>query len=187
MIIDVITEDNRVNRCVALSICFLVIAGCSISAPQAASSYRFAKDLISSDSSRLREQEAKWLASVDGRGAVLRPYNTGGLIVFANTEGDAIAFDGWTIRSIIGFGLAGPLSISGKDGNRTFSTADRLTSTECDPWRSNGSGWRQICANGEGQIVLNQNGNIELIVMSLGEDLGIVTLRVAQQLPHGGS
>ena len=88
--------------------------------PQVESSYRFVKDLISSDDVSTQEQQAIWLASVGDRGAVLRPYLSGGLTVFANTEGDAIAFDGWTIRSVVGFGLTVPLSISGKDGNRIF-------------------------------------------------------------------
>ena len=80
--------------------------------PQAEYSYRFVKDLTSSEEVSSEEQHAIWLASVGGRGALLRPYLSGGLTVFANASGDAIAFDGWTIRSIMGFGLASPLSIS---------------------------------------------------------------------------
>ena len=95
--------------------------GCNISMPQAESSYRFVKGLISSDNISMQEQQPIWLASVGDRGAVLRPYISGGLTVFANTDGDAIAFDGWTIRSIVGFGIEGPVSIAGKDGIRTFT------------------------------------------------------------------
>lgn len=161
------------------SLSVLLLEGCTISAPQAESSYRFLKDLISSDDISTQGQQAIWLASIGDRGAVLRPYLSGGLTVFANSDGDAIAFDGWTIRSVVGFGLEDPLSISGKDGNRTFSTRGRTISTECDPWHLNGLNWSQFCANGSGQIVLNQDGSINLILMSLGENLGIVTLRVA--------
>ena len=162
------------------SLSTLLVTGCSVSVPQVESSYRFVKAVVLSDQVSSEEQQAIWLASVGGRGAVLRPYLSGGLTVFANTDGDAIAFDGWTIRSVVGFGLEGPLSISGKDGNRTFLAGGRTTSTECDQWHLNGLTWHQTCANGEGQIVLNQEGNIELILMSLGENLGIVTLRVAK-------
>ena len=94
----------------------------------------FVKDLISSDDNSPQGQQAIWLASVDEYGAILRPYLSGGFIVFANTDGDAIAFDGWTIRSIVGFGFAGPLSIYGKDGNRTIRVGE-LLSAKCDPWR----------------------------------------------------
>ena len=162
------------------SLSTLLVTGCSVSVPQVESSYRFVKAVVLSDQVSSEEQQAIWLASVGGRGAVLRPYLSGGLTVFANTDGDAIAFDGWTIRSVVGFGLEGPLSISGKDGNRTFLAGGRTTSTECDQWYLNGLTWHQTCANGEGQIVLNQEGNIELILMSLDENLGIVTLRVAK-------
>ena len=180
MTIDFIEKARLVKQCLVLSLSIFLLTGCSISVPQAESSYRFVKDLISSDEGSSQKQQAIWLASVRGRGAVLRPYLSGDLTVFANADGDAISFDGWTIRSVVGFGLAGPLSISGKDGNRTFSAGGRTTSTECDQWYLNGLTWSQICANGEGQIVLNQDGNIELILMSLGESLGIVTLKVAK-------
>ena len=179
MTIDIIKNANLTKQCVASSLSILLLTGCSISVPQVESSYRFVRDLMSSEGVS-SPQQAVWLASVDDRGAVLRPYLSGGLTVFANTDGDAIAFDGWTIRSVVGFGLAFPLSISGKDGKRTFSDGGRTTSTECDPWHLSGSTWSQICANGEGQIVLNQDGDIELILMSLGENLGIVTLKVAK-------
>ena len=41
--------------------------------------------------------------SVGARGATLYPYVADELTVFANSDGDA-TFDGWTIRSIVGFG-----------------------------------------------------------------------------------
>lgn len=170
---------NRTTKYMITSLCAVLASGCSLSVPQAQSSYRFVKELISSDEVSSKEQQAIWLASVGGRGAVLRPYLSGGLTVFANTEGDAIAFDGWTIRSVMGFGLAGPVSISGKEGNRTLATGGQIMSTECDPWYLKGLSWQQTCANGDGEIVLTPEGNIELILMSLGENLGIVTLRVA--------
>ena len=178
MTIDFAEKASLVRRGLVTSLSTLLLTGCSISVPQAESSYRFVKELISSDEGSSQEQQATWLASVGDRGAVLRPYLSGGLTVFANTDGDAIAFDGWTIRSVMGFGLAGPLSISGKDGNRTFSAGGRITSTECDRWHLNELTWRQTCVNGDGRIVLNQEGNIELISMSLGKYLGVVTLRV---------
>ena len=180
MTIDVAKKASLIKQGLVASLSTLLLTGCSISVPQAESSYRFVKELISSDEGSSQEQQAIWLASVGDRGAVLRPYLSGGLTVFANTDGDAIAFDGWTIRSVVGFGLTGPLSISGKDGNRTFSTGGQTMSTECDSWYLNGLTWHQTCANGDGQIVLNQKGNIELILMSLDENLGIVTLRVAK-------
>ena len=179
MTIDVAKKASLIKQGLVTSLSTLLLTGCSISVPQAESSYRFVKELISSDEGSSQEQQAIWLASVGDRGAVLRPYLSGGLTVFANTDGDAIAFDGWTIQSVVGFGLAGPLSISGKDGNRTFSIGGEISSTECDPWYLRGLTWRQTCSNGSGEILLNEEGNIQKITMAIGNGSGIVTLRVA--------
>jgi len=179
MTIDVAKKASLIKQGLVTSLSTLLLTGCSISVPQAESSYRFVKELISSDKGSKQEQQAIWLASVGDRGAVLRPYLSGGLTVFANTDGDAIAFDGWTIRSVVGFGLAGPLSISGKVGNRTFSVGGEITSAECDPWYLRGLTWRQTCSNGSGEILLNEEGNIQKITMAIGNGSGIVTLRVA--------
>ena len=180
MTIDFAEKASLIKQGLVTGLSTLLLTGCSISVPQAESSYRFVKELISSDEGSSREQQAIWLASVGDRGAVLRPYLSGGLTVFANTDGDAIAFDGWTIRSVVGFGLAGPLSISGKVGNRTFSVGGGITSSECDPWDLRGLTWRQTCSNGSGEILLNEEGNIQKITMAIGNGSGIVTLRVAK-------
>jgi hypothetical protein len=117
---------------------------------------------------------------VGGRGAVLNPYLSGGLTVFVNVDGDAIAFDGWTIRSITGFGLSSPVSVTGKDGARVFVYSGRQTITDCDAWTRSGLSWEQVCANGDGKITLDETGNIQSITMALGNKLGIVTLRVVK-------
>ena len=180
MSVDLAMKCKLAIKSIFMGLCTVSVTGCNISVPQAESSYRFMKDVIFSGDVSSQEQQAVWLASVGGRGAVLRPYLSGEFTVFANADGDAITFDGWTVRSVVGFGLAGPISISGKHGNRTFFIDRLKTSTQCDPWHLKGLTWRQTCANGDGEIVLNQDGNIELILMSLGENLGIVTLRVAK-------
>ena len=102
-----------------------------------------------------------------------------GLIVFANTDGDAIAFDGWTIRSVIGFSVKEPLSISGRDGVRTFTVAGQKTQTNCDEWSLVKLTWSQTCSNGIGEIVLDNEGNIQNITMPIFDGSAIVTLRVA--------
>ena len=98
-----------------------LLEGCTFSAPQYDVAVKFAKTFTAGKSSSEGEAPAVWLASVGGRGALLNPYTASGLIVFANTDGDAIAFDGWTVRSVSGFGLSAPISISGKDGFRNFA------------------------------------------------------------------
>lgn len=158
----------------------LVLQGCAFSAPQFDAAVNFAKTITAGESSSDGEAPAIWLASVAGRGALLTPYTASGMIVFANADGDAIAFDGWTVRSVSGFSLSAPVSISGKDGLRKFSGPLGQYSTTCDPWILEGLVWTQSCGNGDGVIELNDAGNIERITLSLGKEWGNVTLRVAK-------
>ena len=157
-----------------------MVSGCTFSAPQFESAIVLAQGIIASDDSKSADEPATWFASVDGVGAVLNPYVSNGLIVFANTDGDAIAFDGWTIRSVVGFGLKEPLSISGKDGVRTFTVSGQKTQTNCNEWTLAKLIWSQTCSNGSGEIVLDDEGNIQKITMPLADGSAIVTLRVAK-------
>ena len=157
-----------------------MVSGCTFSAPQFESAIVLAQGIIASDDPKSAEETATWFASVDGTGAVLNPYVSNDLIVFANTDGDAIAFDGWTIRSVVGFGLKEPLSISGKDGARTFTVPGQKTQTQCDEWRLAELIWSQTCLNGPGEIVLDDEGNIQKITMPVFDGSVIVTLRVVK-------
>ena len=156
------------------------VAGCTLSMPQIDSAIGFLATLNVSESDSVKESPSVWLASVGERGAVLNPYDTGSFVVFANADGDAIAFDGWTVRSITGFGFRNPLSISGKEGLRTFSVGLDQFAANCGPWELNEHIWSQACDNGEGLIELNDAGNIQRISISLGERLGNVTLWVVK-------
>jgi hypothetical protein len=158
----------------------LVLCACTFSVPQFDAAVNFAKTITARESSAEEGAPAVWLASVGERGAPLNPYTASGLIVFANTDGDAIAFDGWTVRSVFGFGLSTPISISGKDGLRNFAGSLGTYATTCDPWVLEGLVWTQSCGNGDGVIELNEAGNIERIILSLGKERGNVTLRVAK-------
>ena len=157
----------------------VIASGCTFSAPQFESAIAMAQGIIASDNPKSGDEPPMWFASVDGAGAVLNPFVSNDLIVFANTDGDAIAFDGWTIRSVVGFGLQDPLSISGKHGVRTFIVDGQQTVANCDEWILTGLNWRQTCSNGSGEILLNEEGNIQKITMPIGDGSGIVTLRVA--------
>jgi hypothetical protein len=158
----------------------LVLHGCTFSVPQLDAAVDFAQSITAGKSDAKADVPAVWLASVGARGALLNPYTASGLIVFANTDGDAIAFDGWTVRSVSGFGLSVPISILGKEGPRNFAGPLGQYSTTCDPWVLEDLVWMQACGNGNGVIELNEAGNIERIILSLGKEQGNVTLRVAK-------
>ena len=157
-----------------------IASGCTFSAPQFESAIVLGQRVIASDDPKSADETATWFASVDGVGAVLNPYVSNDLVVFANTDGDAIAFDGWTIRSVVGFGLKEPLSISGKDGVRTFTVLGQNTQTKCDEWSLAELIWHQTCSNGPGEIVLDDEGNIQKITMPVFDGSALVTLRVAK-------
>lgn len=174
------TEFSRSLAIFFFACCLPVGSGCTFSAPQLEAVMRFAKGVIAPNEVTSSDQPATWIASVDGRGAVLNPYVSNDLVVFASADGDAIAFDGWTIRSVVGFGLKEPLSISGRTGVRTFEMAGKKMQATCDEWNLAEMVWSQICSNGAGEIELDDEGNIQKITMPIGNGSTIVTLRVAK-------
>ena len=157
----------------------LISAGCTLSAPQAESAGRLINSIVAREAEDEAATQPIWLASVGETGTVLKPYASGGFTVFANADGDAIAFDGWIVRSITGFGLEKPLSVAGKEGKRSFAIDDDIWSANCGSWEWRMPVWRQDCDIGRSKILLDAEGNIQEISMSLGEKLGFVTLRVA--------
>ena len=167
--------------------CMAVVSGCTFSAPQFESAIALAEDTISSNETTSADEPVTWFASVGGVGAVLSPYVSNDLIVFANRHGDAVAFDGWTIRSVVGFASPDPLAVAGKEGVRTFTVAGKKTQTRCDEWYLVDLTWSQICSNGRSEIVLDDEGNIKKISMPIGDGSTIVTLRVAEQATNRGS
>ena len=162
-----------------LTLLFLMSAGCTFSAPQAESAWRLINGFTSGTEEGGAAKQPIWLASVGETGAVVKPYASDGFTVFANVDGDAIAFDGWIVRSITGFGLKKPVSVTGKEGLRSLAIDDEILSATCGSWEWKTPIWRQSCDIGSSTISLDEEGNIQEISMSLGENLGFVTLRVA--------
>ena len=157
----------------------MLLSGCTLTFPQV----NAAMQLIPLLKNEQKVQGAPiWLASVGGVGAVLTPYAMEGYTLFANEDGDAIAFDGWIVRAIYGFGLTEPIKVSGKTGSRSISSSRGRTKTMCSEWISqpdeSSLRWQQTCSAGPGEIAVNSDGNIEEIRMSLGRELGSVALRV---------
>ena len=155
------------------------LPGCTFAVPQAESAIRWVQNLIQGSEGDAINQQPVWFASVGEYGAVVRPYTSGDFIVFANSNGDAITFDGWIVRSITGFGLTTPLSIFGKQGVRTFISDGAVSKIRCGPWIWRRPAWEQRCDQGSSEIVLDDAGNIQQISMGLGEKAKFVTLRVA--------
>ena len=171
------------NRHILLSV-FIVVLGlqaCAIRVPQAEMVLNQLQKLVGSEE---EVRQAVWLASFNGQGAVLIPYVTDGYTVFANDAGDAIAFDGWVIRSVLGFGKESLLSISDEGWDRSsVSDATRFKAT-CSEWQKEGFGegyeWRQICGiNGHETVIrIDGAGSITSIRQAFGGDLGTLELNL---------
>lgn len=157
----------------------VALVGCTFSVPQAASLANLATQLKSSSNVEGATESPMWLASVGTEGAITYPYNSGNLIVFANAEGDAIAFDGWIVRSVTGFGLSTPVSVSGREGKRLIVHNDNILEVLCGPWVWRPPHWRQICGEGDGVITLDRDGNIKEITMSFGSLVAPIKLKLA--------
>ena len=172
------------NRCVirlSAIIVLLTFQACAIRVPQAEAMLNQLQKLVGSEE---EARQAVWLASFNARGAVLSPYVADGYTVFANDEGDAVAFDGWVIRSVLGFGKESSLSISDEGWDRSsVSNTTRFTAT-CSEWQREGFGegyeWRQICGiNGHETVIrIDGAGSITSIRQAFGGDLGTLELNL---------
>ena len=172
------------SRCVirlSAIMVLLTFQACVMRVPQAEAMLNQFQKLVGSEE---EARQAVWLASFNGQGAVLSPYVADGYTVFANDEGDAVAFDGWVIRSVLGFGKAASLSVSDEGWDRSsVSNATRFTAT-CSEWQkegfSEGYEWRQICGiNGHETVIrIDEAGSITSIRQAFGGDLGTLTLKL---------
>ena len=70
---------NPLKKFVALALLFCGLPSCTFSAPQAENALRQIQSLVSEESS---SPEVLWLASYEGRGAILQPYAAEGLHSF---------------------------------------------------------------------------------------------------------
>ena len=172
--------SRRFLRLSALTL-FLTLQACAIRVPQAEAMLNQFQKLVSSEE---ETRQAVWLASFNGRGAVLSPYVAEGYTVFANDEGDAVAFDGWVVRSVLGFGREAPLSISDDGWDRSsVSNTTRFAAT-CSEWKKDGLRegyeWRQICGiNGHETVIrIDGAGSITSIRQAFGGDLGTLELNL---------
>ena len=165
------------SRQVSYLLILVLASGCTFKLPQ----YEVVKGMLSSDATDIGASAA-WLAKANGSGAILKAYSAEGLTVFANKDGDAIAFDGWSIRSIIGFGLASPLTIAINADSNVLTYNGSSIRVQCQPWtqpkQGNNVMWAQVCSNGSKLITLNPAGEITLIQAPLGETLGSVEIRL---------
>ena len=95
------------------------------------------------------KSEFEWVARYGARSEPVIAVNQELFIVFANNQGTAIAFDGWSIRSVAGFGLKSPIKITYRSDDPIFKLGSKTRRHSCSEWRftkaATGGEWQQTC------------------------------------------
>ena len=157
----------------------VILSACTFKAPQLES---VASQVRAIAVPNHTAENVVWLASFNGQGAVLKPYVVEGHTVFANESGDAVAFDGWVVRSVVGFGREHALSVTDKDGVRSLVSHQMKIKAMCSEWQKlatpGGHEWRQNCGNeGHGTVIdIDETDTIQGITQGFG-DLGELKLQ----------
>ena len=157
----------------------IVVSACTFKAPQLESAVSQFRAAVAPNHTA---ENVVWLASFNGQGAVLKPYLVEGFTVFANESGDAVAFDGWVVRSVVGFGREHALSVTDKDGVRSSVSHQMRFKAMCLVWQKlatqGGYQWRQNCGNeGHGTVIdIDETDTIQGITQGFG-DLGELKLQ----------
>ena len=82
-----------------------LISGCLVvKTPQIETASSLIQGMFDQPLAENNEQVSEWSARVGSEGRLVEVVEQDGFFVFVSSAGDAIAFDGWNIRSIIGFG-----------------------------------------------------------------------------------
>ena len=153
-------------RLVTIALLLGVLTGCVVvKVPQ----YEAAKGFVGqfwASSSAQDEHLFLWTARIGDEGRLLRLHQEQGFFVFASEEGDAVAFDGWQVRSLVGFGLEGLHQFAGVGPRYRLSAGGRNKQVLCTEWRDSidASGaklWEQQCdAYPINRIQLDRLGDI---------------------------
>lgn len=158
----------------------VILSACTFKAPQLELVASQVRTIVAPNQTA---EDVVWLASFNGQGAVLQPYIVEGYTVFANESGDAVAFDGWVVRSVVGFGREHALTVKDKDGVRSSASRKMRFTAMCSDWQKlgtqDGYQWRQICGRDgvETVIDIDETDTIHAIVQRFG-DLGELKLQL---------
>ena len=162
----------------------LLLSGCTLSFPQVDS----VVDLVQAELNAIKEgepaQDTRWSASYNETGRLMTPYLEGDLTIFVSKQGDAVAFDGWLIRSLGGFDQGEIIRVNDDENQRIYNKGSSRTIGDCGSWvnatTSDGSAtWTQICESpdAKNRIRLNEVGLIVQIDQIVDGSGGRVKLK----------
>ena len=124
------------------SLCLLAIFGTSlvsgclvVKTPQIETASSLIQGMFDDTTLGKNKQGASWAARVGSEGRLVEVVEQDGFFVFVSSAGDAIAFDGWDVRSIIGFGGSDARRITVDGGEKQFRSGADLSTTRCEGWK----------------------------------------------------
>jgi len=137
-----------------------LISGCLVvKTPQIDAASSLIQGMFDQPLAENNERGSEWSARVGSEGRLVEVVEQDGFFVFVSSAGDAIAFDGWDIRSIIGFGGSDTRQIAVDGARKQFRSGRDLSSRRCEGWKSDPNTlpddskiWLQQC---DGQVRVN--------------------------------
>lgn len=145
-----------------------LITGCSFSSSQI--------DAVQGLFNKPEPLAAGWIAQLGLERRLVTPVQSDELVIFASEQGDAVAFDGWTLRAVVGFGLVQPLLVRIEDTERRYGNAGDWVAHECAAWQKiqqMPNQWQQTCSahyTYKNSISLNTENLIIQINQVVGAD-----------------
>ena len=136
--------------CALAALASLLACATKIEVPQYEAVSGFVQQIIDSQKASVDEREFLWTARLGDEGRLLRVHQEQGLFIFASTENDAVAFDGWQIRSFAGFGTRGIFRLVGSGPDYQLVMGNRRKTIQCEAWErtrgeDDGTIWSQQC------------------------------------------
>lgn len=113
-----------------------LISGCLVvKTPQIETANSLIQGVFDQPRAENNEQGSEWSARVGTEGRLVEVVEQDGFFVFVSSAGDAIAFDGWDVRSIIGFGGSDTRQIAVDGERKQFRSGRDLSSRRCEGWK----------------------------------------------------
>ena len=169
---------------IAGAVAGLLLTGCTLSLPQL-------QPVLGGANASPHEAPAGvageyWLLDLGDIGAIVRLYSGGPTgFIFASSDGETLAFDGWVIRSLDGIDGQPKLVVRDSGGVRTYLSSAKSVASEtvrCSDWTKATHGkyiaWRQVCEglSQDNLIELDEGGEVKYIRQAMNSRGVQVTL-----------
>lgn len=117
--------------------CLCLLQGCVVvRVPQVENTAELLKSVFNDAPDSLESVRSSWSARVGDEGRLVNVVEQDGFFVFVSTVGDAIAFDGWDIRSIIGFDSQVTRGIVVNGDQKQYRKGNSVATALCKNWVS---------------------------------------------------